>query len=343
MRKRLIRAICALVLALGLTGCGAAALQPAQLSLFAMDTYMTITAYGDNGEAAVAAAGRAINELEAAISRTVATSDIHRLNENGYAVVSERTRDVLAQAMICSETTGGAFDITVAPLVSLWNITGETPHVATRAEIDALLPLVGREHVHMDGSTVTLDEGCNLDLGGIGKGYASMLVADTLRQYGVQHASLSLGGNVLVMGGKPDGKPWTVAIQDPAHTEGYAAYIALSDAFVVTSGGYQRYFTGPDGTVYQHIIDPFTGAPSRSDLVSVSIISQNGTVADAYSTALYVMGEADAVDFWRSQQSTDEAFDMVLITDDGRLLYTPDIANFISAPEGCTYMYVPIQ
>lgn len=342
MKRRLFGAICALILALALTGCGAKEESPAQISLFAMDTYMTVSAYGESGEAAVAAAGRTINDLESAISRTLEGSDIYRLNADGCAVVSDLTAAVLRQALACSGDTGGAFDITVAPLVTLWNITGDTPHVATQDEIDALLPLVGREHVHMDGNTVTLDDGCAVDLGGIGKGYASALVYDTLKEYGVEHASLSLGGNVLVMGSKPNGKPWTVAIQDPAKSDGYACYLALNDAFVVTSGGYQRYFTGPDGTVYQHIINPFSGKPAQSDLVSVSIIGKSGTMADAYSTALYVMGKETAIDFWRSKSLTGDAFDMVLITDGGELLYTPGIADVISKPDGCPYDYAPI-
>ena len=118
-----------------------------------------------------------------------------------------------------------------------------------------------------------------------------------------------------------------------------ACTLRLSDAFVVTSGGYQRFFTGPDGTVYQHIIDPATGYPVQSDLLSVSIVTRRdnggtGTMADAYSTALYVMGETAAVDFWRQHSA---AFDMVLVTADGRLLYTPGLADCFNKTEGSGY------
>ena len=339
--RRILCALCAFALALSLAGCGKQQEEPAQISLFAMDTYMTIYAYGENGAEAVAAAGRAINDLESAISRTMEGSDIQRLNDCGMARVSDTTRDVLALALEFAENTGGAFDITVAPLVSLWNITGENPHVATQEEIDTLLPFVGSEHVHLDGNDVSLDAGCAVDLGGIGKGYAAAQVYDVLKSYGVEHAFLSLGGNVLVMGGKPDGKQWTVAIQDPAKLDDYAAYLALGESFVVTSGGYQRFFTADDGTVYQHILDPHTGAPAHSDLTSVTIVTTNGTLADAYSTALYVMGEAGAVDFWRARGG-DDGFEMVLITEDGRLLYTPGLSACISAPKGCRYVYQAI-
>lgn len=200
-----------------------------------------------------------------------------------------------------------------------------------------MLPLVGSEHVHMDGSIVSLDAGCAVDLGGIAKGYASQQVADILQAHGVTSAVVSLGGNVYVCGAKPDGSAWNVGIQDPA-SSGYAATVALTDCFAVTSGGYQRYYVAEDGTVYQHIIDPRTGRPADSDLLSVTVISDDGTAADAYSTALYVMGEQEAVSFWRAHGG----FDLILITADGRLLYTPELADTITAPEGCAYDFQPI-
>ena len=250
--------------------------------------------------------------------------------------MQQETRELLLRALSLAEETGGAFDVTVAPLVTLWGITSDAPHVPTQEEIDALLPLVGSDHVHMD-TEVTLDQGCAVDLGGIAKGYASLQVAHILRAYGVTSAVVSLGGNVYVCGSRPDGAPWNVGIQDPA-ASGYAATVALTDCFAVTSGGYQRYFVAEDGTVYQHILDPRTGRPADSDLLSVTVISDDGTAADAYSTALYVMGEQEAVSFWRAHGG----FDLILITADGRLLYTPGLSDAITAPEDCAYDFQPI-
>ena len=210
-------------------------------------------------------------------------------------------------------------------------ITSDAPRVPSQEEIDALLPLVGGEHVHMDDA-VMLDAGCAVDLGGIAKGYASQQVADILRAHGITSAVVSLGGNVYVCGSKPDGTPWNVGIQDPAGS-GYAAMVSLTDRFAVTSGGYQRYFEAEDGTVYRHILDPRTGRPADSDLLSVTIISDDGTAADAYSTALYVMGEQEAVSFWRAHGG----FELILITADGRLLYTPGLSDAITKPEDCAY------
>ena len=334
--KRFAATLLACLTALSLTGCGAA--QPAELSLFAMDTYMTFVAIGDGADDVLSDLSRTVNSLEASLSRTVDTSEVSLLNRDGSAVWDEDGAQLLSWALQHSQETDGAFDITIAPLVELWGITSDSPRVPSQEEIDALLPLVGYEHVHQSAYyNISLDEGCAVDLGGIAKGYASQQVADIFRAYDVTSAVVSLGGNVYVCGSKPDGSVWNVGIQDPA-ASGYAATVALTDCFAVTSGGYQRYFEAADGTVYQHILDPRTGRPADSDLLSVTVISDDGTAADAYSTALYVMGEQEAVSFWRAHGG----FELILITADGRLLYTPGLSDAITAPEGCTYDFQPI-
>ena len=336
--KRIVCLLLAMLAALSLTACGRGE-EPEKQELFAMDTYMSLIAYGDGARDALAAAAREINRLERELSRTVSTSDVYQLNAGGSASVSDETAALLTAAVEYSEKTGGLFDVTIAPLVTLWGITTDSPRVPSQGEIDALLPLVGSDHIRLDGDTVTLDTGCAVDLGGIAKGYASDRVAEILRQNAVTGAAVSLGGNVYVCGQKPDGTGWSVAVQDPKNTDSYALTLELTDTFAVTSGGYQRFFTGEDGTVYQHILDPRTGRPAETDLLSVTVIAQNGTMADAYSTALYVMGEQGACDFWRQSGG---AFDLVLITADGRVLYTPGLEGHISQ-KGADYVFSQIQ
>lgn len=336
--KRIVCLLLAMLAALSLTACGRGE-EPEKQELFAMDTYMSLIAYGDGARDALAAAAREINRLERELSRTVSASDVYQLNAGGSASVSDETAALLTAAVEYSEKTGGLFDVTIAPLVTLWGITTDSPRVPSQGEIDALLPLVGSDHIRLDGDTVTLDTGCAVDLGGIAKGYASDRVAEILRQNAVTGAAVSLGGNVYVCGQKPDGTGWSVAVQDPKNTDSYALTLELTDTFAVTSGGYQRFFTGEDGTVYQHILDPRTGRPAETDLLSVTVIAQNGTMADAYSTALYVMGEQGACDFWRQSAA---AFDLVLITADGRVLYTPGLEGHISQ-KGADYVFSQIQ
>ena len=193
-----MKRVCCAVLAallLCLSGCGVQS-EPEQLSLFAMDTYMTLAAYGDKASEALAACGQELNRLDGALSRTREGSEIYTLHAQGRADVSQETADLISAALTLSQATGGAFDPTVAPLVTLWGITTDSPRVPQQTEIDALLPLVGTEHVTLEGTRVTLDEGCAMDLGGIAKGYASDRLADIFAQYGVDSALVSLGGNV---------------------------------------------------------------------------------------------------------------------------------------------------
>ena len=335
--RRFVCLLLAALLALSLCGCGGT--QESRLELFAMDTYMVITAEGGDTEEAVKSVSREISRLENALSRTIDTSSVSRLNDEGGARLDEETASLLAAALTYSADTNGAFDVTIAPLVELWGITSDDPRVPSQEEIDALLPLVGSEHIHLDGREATLDEGCAIDLGGIAKGFASDKAASILIGSGADRACANLGGNVYVYS-REGHDAWNVAIQDPQGKDDYVCILSLTDHFVVTSGGYQRYFTGPDGTVYQHILDPKTGYPVQGDLLSASVILPRsgdelaGTRADAYSTALYVMGESGAADFWRAHRD----FDMVLVTTDGRVVYTPGLASVFHEAEGVSYV-----
>ena len=163
--KRLLCLLLALCMVLSLTACGGE--QPESVQLFAMDTVMDLTAYGENAAAALTDASREINRLERLLSRTIDTSEISQINAGGAVTVSEETASLLAQAQTYTAATDGAFDITIAPLVSLWGIATDSPYVPTQQEIDALLPLVGSEHLDLSGDTATLDDGCAIDLGGI--------------------------------------------------------------------------------------------------------------------------------------------------------------------------------
>lgn len=329
--KRLFTWLLLLALTATLAGCGK---KEETLQIFAMDTVMDFYAVGEGAEETLAEASREINRLESLLSRTRSGSDVYILNEQGQARVSPETEELLTLALQYTAETVGAFDVTIEPLVSAWGVHTETPRVLTADEIAALLPLVGSDHIHMNGAAVTLDAGCRIDLGAIAKGYASDVVARLYREHNIEGGWVSLGGNVYAHGIKEGGEHWSVAIRDPNDTAASAALLELSNEFAVTSGGYQRYFTAEDGTVYQHILNPATGAPAVSDLLSVTVVGKSGTMADAYSTALYVMGEEEAINFWR--RSTGE-FDVVLITTDHRIIYTPGLTGRITTEEGGPY------
>ena len=299
---------------------------------------MDLTAYGENAAAALTDASREINRLERLLSRTIDTSEISQINAGGAVTVSEETASLLAQAQTYTAATDGAFDITIAPLVSLWGITTDSPHIPTQQEIDVLLPLVGPEHLHLSGDTVTLDDGCAIDLGGIAKGYAADLLRARLEKEGVTSATLDLGGDVFVMGRKTDGSDWRIAVKDPADTESYLGVVSAADKFIVTSGVYERYFE-ENGVRYHHILDPKTGCPAESGLVSVTVLCGNGAWADALSTACFVLGPDGALALRDDLADQGTDFELILATDDGRVLYTDGLADAFTPNDESGYTY----
>ena len=288
---------------------------------------MALSVYGADGKtasAALSAAEAEIYRLDALLSISREGSDILRLNRSGEAGLSEETLALISRALELAEETGGAFDPTVLPLMEVWGFPSGNYRVPEKGELDELLSSVGWERVSLQGDTVALPAGGGMDLGGIAKGYAAECVLGIMEDSGAESALAVLGGNVGALGMKPDGSPWKVAVADPEDTGKRLALIELGTPgeswYAVTSGGYQRYFE-ENGRRYHHILDPETGAPAETDLTSVTVISRDGTLADALSTALFVMGREEAEDFWRSHR---DEFEMVLW--DGQTLYvTPGL------------------
>ena len=203
--------------------------------------------------------------------------------------------------------------------------------VPTKAEIEALLPLVDSSKVIYDPETkkLTLPSGVQIDFGGIAKGYTSQAVMDIYQKHHLTGGLADLGGNIQVTGNKPDGSPWRVGIEDPADTSALLGILTLSeDSTVITSGGYERYLVDQDGKRYPHIIDPSTGYPVKNDLSSVSIICKDGALADGLSTSLCVMGKEKAISFWKAHS---DQFEMVLFDTDQTITISEGLKDsFIS-------------
>ena len=296
------------------------------IDLYAMDTYMNLTAYGENAESALSMAKKKIEDLDALLSTGNKDSEIYQLNQTGKATLSDTSAFLLEKSIEINKKTNGAFDPAIYPLMELWGFTTKKYKVPNQKEIDKLLPLTKVGNIQFDTKTrkVTFGKkGTKLDFGGIAKGYTSSEVMKVFKDQGIQSAMVSLGGNVQLLGTKPDGSKWRVAVENPNEEEDYLGIIEASDKAIITSGGYERYFT-KGGKTYHHIIDPKTGYPAESDLTSVTIISSDGTLADGYSTSLFVMGLQDAIKFWRKHANE---FDAVLYTKDGKLYVTEGIKN----------------
>lgn len=294
--------------------------------IFAMDTYMEFTAYGRNSEEAVEEAVREVQRLDGLWSTGMASSEVFRINASGSGKASKDTIELIERAQAIGQETGGLFDFTIYPLMRLWGFPTREYHVPTREELAEALPLVDASKVQCEGTAVVLGEGQQIDLGGIAKGYTSARIMDLFRSNGITSGMVYLGGNVQVIGRKPDGSRWQVGIQDPDSAKGEVlAVVEAEDQAVITSGGYERYFE-EDGNTYIHILDPRTGRPAEGDLKSVTVVSEDGTLADALSTSLYIMGYEQAAEFWRSHR---DEFDMALVTEEGTLWVTEGLEDRI--------------
>lgn len=328
-----------IILALGLlSGCSAQE-ESASAQIFAMDTIMSLSAYGENSQETLDEAVQLIYELEDLLSVTDEGSDVWALNhaDGAWVTVSSHTLYIIQQGILLAEETGGAIDPTIYPATTAWGFTTGDYQVPNQTILDEILSLVDFRKIEIDeeNSAICIPAGMQIDLGALAKGYASDLVAEILSD--VDYAVVSLGGNAYVIGEKPDGDPWRVGIQSPEE-DGYLAVVSPEGGnAVITSGGYQRFFE-ENGQIYWHILDPETASPADSDLVSVTVIGENGLVCDGLSTALFVMGLDNACDFWRSQlnQNLDFNldFDMILVDSQGTVYVTESIYDSFALADG---------
>lgn len=292
--------------------------------IFAMDTYMSVTAYGDNSEDAVDKAEKRIKELDALLSTGDEESDVYSLNQEGHGNLSEEGMYLLKKSLEINKNTDGAFNPAIYPIMELWGFTDKNYRVPDDSQIKEKLRLTDVSHIKYDENSgyVNFDtEGMKIDFGGIAKGYTSSQIMEIFRKSGIESAMVSLGGNVQVLGNKPDGSAWKVAVQNPDKEENYLGILNVKDKAVITSGGYERYFE-ENGKVYHHIIDASNGYPADSGLTSVTIICSDGTLADGLSTSIFIMGLDKAIQYWDCHR---DEFDMILYTKEGNVYITEGI------------------
>lgn len=295
----------------------------------ALGTIISIRAYGPQAENAVDAAIDRVRELEALMSVSIPGSDVARINESAGVepvVVSPETFEVLSRALAYAQLTGGKFDPTVEPLVEAWGIGTENTGVPSADEIRRRRQLVDYRRVLVDPASrvVFLDQkGMGIDLGGIAKGYAADEAVRVLKERGVSQAIVDLGGNVAAMGTRPGGKKWRVGIQDPrGQRMDKVAVVEVSETSVVTSGDYERYFTR-DGVRYHHIIDPETGHPAWTGIMSATVVAPSSLDADALSTSIFLLGPEQGMSLAESVPGVE----CLIITESREILLSRGLAG----------------
>lgn len=280
---------------LALTGCSKPA--PISQNAFLMDTVITITLYDSTDTALLEQTVELCAEYERLFSRTLPESEVYRLNHAGGqpVAVSADTLLLVQTAVAYSELTGGKYDITICPVVDLWDFTGDAPSLPAPTQLRQALAAVDYHNIVVQGNTIQLKNGAQIDLGSIAKGYIADRLAEFLAGQGVQSAIINLGGNIMTVGGKPSGEPFQIGIQKPfeQHSETVGS-VQIRGQSVVSSGIYERSFV-LDGTRYHHILDPATGYPADSGLVAVTVVSDHSMDGDALSTGLFLLGLTDGL------------------------------------------------
>ncbi|HYE80990.1 MAG TPA: FAD:protein FMN transferase [Clostridia bacterium] len=293
----------------------AAPATPLSKTSFLLGTVVEITVHDKQDEEILDKALARISEIEAKMTiNNAETSEIMALNSaSGKSEVklSPDTFFVIEKGKQYSELTAGKFDITVGTIVKLWNIGTDYAAVPEKSELEKAVNLIDYTKLDLNKANLTArleDPGMKVDLGAIAKGYSADEVARVLKENGVKHAIINLGGNVMTVGGNPNGNPWNIGIQDPFNPRGdFLGIVPIKDKSVVTSGTYERYFEA-NGKKYHHILDTATGYPTENNLYSVSIITDKSIDGDGLSTTSLLLGLEEGIKLIESLENVEAIF-----------------------------------
>lgn len=306
--------------------CGCRNLQKSSLSFQAMNTFVSVQTFGENSKNVNQKIKARLSELESLFSTTDSSSEIYKLNHSSEKIqVSSETYSLLSYSVKMAEIFNGHFNPALFPVIREWGFTTGNYHVPSQEKINFLLKKTDFSQIQFfDDNFVQLQDSMSVDFGSVAKGFASDEIVKILSENNILSALIDFGGNIIAFGEKPDSSFWRIGIKNPFGGEVSLA-VKVKNQMVITSGGYERFFTDENQKKYIHIFDGKTGFPVENEIESVTIICENGLYADTLSTALFIIGSENAVSFWRKRKD----FQMIILQKDGSILYTSPLESQI--------------
>lgn len=272
----------------------------------AQGTYYTVTYYASESRNYQHSIDSLLEDFDQTASLWVKNSMVNRVNNNEEVILNADFLELFRISQEVSEMTNGSFDITVGPLVNAWGFGPENKPAIGQTTVDSLLPLVNYRNVRIRNNTlIKTDTRIKIDFNAVAQGYSVDLIAQFLETRGIMNYLVDIGGELYAHGTKPGMKPWEIGIEKPSEDQSsvreIGAELPVTDRAVATSGNYRKYYE-KEGIRYSHTIDPHTGYPVRHTLLSVTVIADRCAYADAYATAIMVMGLDSAYQFLSRQQ-----------------------------------------
>lgn len=299
--------------------------------IFNTKVFQMISTQNENSNLILNQSTKLMRNLEDTLSFYKDNSNIDKINKNAgknFVQVSQITFDIVEKSKYYSKLTDGLFDITIAPLVKMWGVNSDTPHVLTDDNISKTLSLVNYEDIILNKNKQEImlaKENQQIDLGGIAKGYIADLVIDFYKKNNVESALVNIGGNIKVLGRKSPSDLWKVGIYKPEkHSSDILCSLSVEDMSVVTSGTYERAFM-KNNKLYHHILNPRTGYPAKTDIASITIVNESSLLCDGLSTPLLIIGAYDASQFMKQNN-----IEGIIITNDNKIIVSKNLLSKFS-------------
>jgi len=294
--------------------------------IFGTKVYQKIYSDSNDAKLILNKANTIMRNFEDSLSFFKEGSDVSRINQNAgkkFVKVSKDTFEIIRESKQFSEMTDGLFDITIAPLVKEWGINTYNPQIIKEGKIKEILSLVSYKDIILEEKNLGVmlaKENQKIDLGAIAKGYIADKVIEFYKESNVISAIINIGGNIKVLGKTNKNKLWDIGIYNPKkHSKDIICSILIENLSIVTSGGYERAFMH-DGDIYHHILNPCTGYPAKTDLKSITVVSEDSIKGDAFSTSLFIMGKYKACEFMKKN-----GISGAMITEDNEIIVTKNL------------------